>query len=158
MECKSKTPNRQYSCASLPHTFLSSSSFRPWLSTNMCSNSFSFSWHMKTWSPGRSVRAEAAEWTSHESLLCVLNAGTIQGSTYGFEFSGRIYWLFCSVGAEGDRVRGLCSDLSMFLRRSDTCTLPLTMRAQARYRLFFGSARISWWSLLKASLNIWSSL
>lgn len=32
------------------------------------------------------------------------------------------------------------------------------MSAQARYKLCFGSARINWWSLLKASLNIWSSL
>lgn len=30
------------------------------------------------------------------------------------------------------RSRRWCTDLSMFLRRSDTCTLPLTMRAQAR--------------------------
>lgn len=120
---------------------------------------------LDTWKSGhrgdrwrQSRGEEAAEWTSHESLLCVLNASTIQESTYGFEISGWVYWLVCGVSAEGDRVRGLCSDLSMFLRRSDTCTLPLTMRAQARYRLCFGSARISWWSLLKASLNIWSSL
>lgn len=56
------------------------------------------------------------------------------------------------------RNKGFSSDLSMFLRTSETCTLPLTMRAQARYRLCFGPACISWWSLLKASLNIWSSL
>lgn len=46
----------------------------------------------------------------------------------------------------------------MFLRRSDTCTSPRIMSAQARYKLCFGSARINWWSLLNASLNIWSSL
>lgn len=50
------------------------------------------------------------------------------------------------------------SDLSIFLRRSDSCTSPRTISAQARYKLCFGSARINWWSLLKASLNIWSSL
>lgn len=43
---------------------------------------------------------------------------------------------------------------SMFLLISDTSTFPLTMSAQARYRLRRGSALISWWLGEKASENI----
>lgn len=59
-------------------SFPPSSSFTPWTRTTMCSHTFSLDNVPQENKVCRESRGEvAAEWTSHESLLSVLNWGTI---------------------------------------------------------------------------------
>lgn len=69
-------------------------------------------------------------------------------------------WIFPHFLLPSMQVRyKLCDTyFSIFLRTSDISTFPLTINAQAKYKLCLGSAFINWWSLENESENIWSSL